>query len=193
MKNNENRCWKVGRQRAHDFSQALHSSSGRAEDRSGHQAVSKLLESPACAADIPLLATHEALFHGIVQHDRCLDVAFSCRRRMNAWCLVLALAPGSATFASAAGPGSCPPGEPIQWIADYCMGKIGTDDEITASECISMQNQLIFPSECSAKLHYKRALCDIVVASHARSGTVDACVADPAFSGLTVRKGGVGG
>ena len=30
-------------------------------------------------------------------------------------------------------PATCPRGETIQWIADYCMAKIGTDDEIAAS------------------------------------------------------------
>jgi len=55
----------------------------------------------------------------------------------NGWCLILALSLGSATLASAAGLDSCPRDEPIQWIADYCMAKIGTDDEIAASERIS--------------------------------------------------------
>jgi len=51
----------------------------------------------------------------------------------------------------------------------------------------------MFPGSCTAKLYFKRALCELVVARQARSGTVDACVDNPAFSGTTVRNGGVGG
>jgi hypothetical protein len=73
------------------------------------------------------------------------------------------------------------------------MAQIGTDDEIAASDCISKEHQRAFRSACGAKLHFKRALCEIVVASQARSGTVKACVDDRTFSGPTVRNGGVGG
>lgn len=87
----------------------------------------------------------------------------------------------------------CPPGEPIQWIADYCMAKIGTDDEVAASDCIAAESKIMFRSECTAKLYFKRALCEVLVRAGTRSGTVDACVADPQFVGDTVRNGGVGG
>jgi hypothetical protein len=87
---------------------------------------------------------------------------------------------------------ACPPGEPIQWVADYCMAEIGTDDEIAASDCISRQSMVLFGSECAAKLHFKRALCGVAMKRGTGSGTVDACVRDPAFMGSTVRNGGVG-
>lgn len=90
-------------------------------------------------------------------------------------------------------PGTCPPGETIQWMADYCMASIGTDDEIAASDCIAEQGRISFGSACTARAHFKRALCEIVVRNGSRPGTVDACVADPSFAGRTVRRGGVGG
>ena len=86
----------------------------------------------------------------------------------------------------------CPPGETTQWIADYCMARIGTDDEIAASDCISQQSQLMFRSSCTAKLHFKKALCEVLVKARTRSGAIDACVNDPGFMGNTVRNGGVG-
>jgi hypothetical protein len=86
---------------------------------------------------------------------------------------------------------ACPPGETVQWSADYCMAKIGTDDEIAASECIAEQSRITFNNACTAKLHFKRALCELLIASKTRPGTVDGCVDDPAFAGSTVRNGGI--
>ena len=88
---------------------------------------------------------------------------------------------------------ACPSGEPIHWIADYCMARIGTDDEIAASDCISRESASTFTSACAAKLHFKRALCKTVVDYGTTKRTVDECVKDPAFMGSTVRNGGVGG
>jgi hypothetical protein len=100
----------------------------------------------------------------------------------------------SSGFASAADqmPVACPPGEPVQWIADYCMARLGTDDEIAASDCISKESEIMFRSSCTAKLHFKRSLCEVLVKSGTRKGTVNACVDDPAFFGTTVLHGGVG-
>jgi hypothetical protein len=72
------------------------------------------------------------------------------------------------------------------------MASIGTDDEIAASDCINEQSKLVFRSTCAANLHFKRALCEVLVKSGARAGTVGGCVNDPGFVGPTVRKGGVG-
>lgn len=88
----------------------------------------------------------------------------------------------------------CPaPGEPVQWIADYCMLKLETDDEIAASACIGDERRRRFRSACAANTHFKRAMCEVTVRSGTRSGTVDQCVRDPDFKGRTVRRGGVGG
>ena len=84
------------------------------------------------------------------------------------------------------------PGEQIQWIADYCMAKLGTDDEIAASDCIAKENEKEFRSSCMAKGHFKHALCKVLVKSGSRSGSVEACANDPAFVGPTVQAGGGG-
>ena len=86
----------------------------------------------------------------------------------------------------------CPPGEAIQWIADYCMARIGTDDEIAASDCIASETQRVFDNACKAKLHYKRSMCELALESLVRPGSIAACVADRTFVGRTVRHNGVG-
>lgn len=87
----------------------------------------------------------------------------------------------------------CPiQGEVVQWIADFCMAKIGTDDEIAASDCIAEQIPLTFKNACNAKEHYKRALWSLAISNGSIRGPIERCVNDPAFSGSTVRKGGVG-
>lgn len=84
------------------------------------------------------------------------------------------------------------PGEPVQWIADYCMAEIGTDDEIAASDCIHRQLEHKFADACQAKAHFKRALCRLMLAHDTLQGTLEQCVNDPSFQGRTVRQGGVG-
>lgn len=85
------------------------------------------------------------------------------------------------------------PGTPMHWIADYCMATLGTDDEIAASGCIDRERAVAFASACSAKIHYKRAMCELAVQRDAWPGSVASCVADSTFVGPTVRNGGVGG
>lgn len=98
----------------------------------------------------------------------------------------------ASVFAAGQPSANCPSGATVQWIADYCMAKIGTDDEIAASDCIIEQNKILFRSTCAANLHFKKALCEVVVKSGGRAGTVDGCVNDPGFFGPTVKRGGVG-
>ena len=83
-------------------------------------------------------------------------------------------------------------GDAIHWVADYCMASIGTDDEIAASDCIDRERQLVFNGECAAKLHYKRAMCELAVKYDPRAAPIAACVADRSFMGRTVRNRGVG-
>lgn len=99
-----------------------------------------------------------------------------------------------AVMSGAQAAGRCPaPGEPLHWIADYCMLKLETDDEIPASECIHEESQRRFRSTCAGNTHFKKRMCEVMVRSGNRSGTVDQCLRDPAFKGRTVRRGGVGG
>jgi hypothetical protein len=72
------------------------------------------------------------------------------------------------------------------------MALIGTDDEIPASPCIEEQMDILFRSECSAKAHFKTALCELAVNRGSYGGTVNECVDDAGFVGVTVRNGGVG-
>ena len=80
----------------------------------------------------------------------------------------------------------------MHWIADYCMSKLETDDEIAASSCINAEIRIAHADECFAKRHYKRALCELVIFRKARPGRVEDCVNDKGFAGSTVRNKGVG-
>ena len=96
-------------------------------------------------------------------------------------------------YGQAAETDSCPvQGEAIQWIADYCMFKLETDDEIAVSGCIADEIKTSLKSDCVAKAHYKRALCELTIRAEATQGPVERCVADGSFMGSTVRNGGVG-
>lgn len=89
---------------------------------------------------------------------------------------------------------ACPlPGEPVHWIADYCMAEIGTDDEIAASDCIHRQLARKFENACQAKLHFKRMLCRLMLDQGTIQGQIERCLNDPSFQGRTVRQDGGGG
>lgn len=96
-------------------------------------------------------------------------------------------------MAQAPGP-ACPvPGEVVQWIADYCMLTLQTDDEIAVSDCIAENLKKPFAGECAAKTHFKRAMCGLSPQESGPAGSVERCVADPDFMGRTVSNNGVGG
>ena len=95
--------------------------------------------------------------------------------------------------AFAAGPGRCAiPGERIHWIADYCMAKLETDDEIAAGDCIGAELKRAPKGACAAKRKYKRALCELSIRHGHVGNGVEACLKDRAFMGSTVRNGGIG-
>jgi hypothetical protein len=108
--------------------------------------------------------------------------ALACAAMMAAW----PIRPAAADKCAVAG-------EPVQWIADYCMLKMETDDEIAVSGCIEEERQRPFPDGCAGKLYFKKALCEGVIRNGTRAGTVEQCVKEPAFKGRTVEAGGVGG
>lgn len=96
------------------------------------------------------------------------------------------------SFASAAG--ACPAaGEPIHWVADYCMLRMETDDEIAVSRCIEEEGKARFRDACASNTHFKKRMCEQVIRNGTRAGTLEQCVQDPGFKGRTVRAGGVGG
>lgn len=95
--------------------------------------------------------------------------------------------------AYATGPASCAiPGEKIHWIADYCMAKLETDDEIAAGDCIGDELERAPKDTCAAKRKYKRALCELSIQRGHVKSAVARCLEDRAFMGSTVRNGGVG-
>jgi hypothetical protein len=90
--------------------------------------------------------------------------------------------------------GTCPiQGEVIHWVADYCMFRLATDDEIAAGDCIADEIKASARNECAAKTHYKRALCELVTKRDARQDSIEKCMADKSFMRSTVRAGGIGG
>ena len=105
----------------------------------------------------------------------------------------LCLAFTGAALGAEASPPCLAPGEPIQWIADYCMLKMETDDEIAVSGCIEEESRAKFPGACAGNTHFKTRMCEVWVRGGTRAGTVSACVSDPAAMGRTVERGGVGG
>jgi len=84
-------------------------------------------------------------------------------------------------------------GEPIHWVADYCMLKMETDDEIAVSDCIEEERKARFPNACASITHFKQRMCAQMIRNGTKSGTLDQCVKDPTFKGRTVEAGGVGG
>jgi hypothetical protein len=83
-------------------------------------------------------------------------------------------------------------GEPIQWIADYCMLKMETDDEIAVSGCIEEEGKKSFPSSCASNLYFKKGMCEGMIRNGTMTVSVEQCVKDPTFKGRVVEAGGVG-
>ena len=92
--------------------------------------------------------------------------------------------------AHASGPTACPvPGRMEHWRADYCMSEVGTDDIIAAQPCLGREWKRSFRSSCTAKLHYKRRMCELSLKSGSVR-SVEACMKDKLFQGFAVRNGG---
>jgi hypothetical protein len=117
-------------------------------------------------------------------------------RRPAADSALKAIAAGAALLAFSAHAGAASEcaaaGEPVQWVADYCMLKMETDDEIAVSGCIEEERKQRFPNDCASNLHFKEGMCKAMIRNGTRTGTVDQCVKDPAFKGRVVEAGGVG-
>ncbi|MHB8909000.1 MAG: hypothetical protein ACYDAA_09015 [Syntrophales bacterium] len=106
--------------------------------------------------------------------------------------MLLFLLPGAPAYG--ADPAACPiEGDLIHWIADDCMARLETDDEIPAMDCIAEELTRPFPDACAAKRHYKRALCERALSRWHTAGDLQNCLDDKSFRGSTVRNRGVGG
>ena len=106
--------------------------------------------------------------------------------------LAIAVALGASSAAVGAETQCAAEGEPVQWVADYCMLKMETDDEIAVSGCIEEERKKSFLSNCASNLHFKTHMCELMVRNGTRSGTVDQCAKDPTFKGRVVEAEGVG-
>ncbi len=82
------------------------------------------------------------------------------------------------------------PGHAIQWIADYCMLRLETDDVIAASECIEAERRRRPRDTCAVKTRYKTEFCRLALERGAAKGSLHACVADRGFKGKSVAEGG---
>ena len=98
----------------------------------------------------------------------------------------------SVSLAQAATP-CLAPGAPIHWMADHCMLKMETDDEIAISSCLEQERKRRFPTACASNTHFKKQICTAMIRNGSREGTLANCMQDRAFQGRTVRNGGVGG
>lgn len=98
----------------------------------------------------------------------------------------------AAALSTHAAPPCLAQGEPIQWIADYCMLTMETDDEIAASGCIEAQAKIRFRNACASNTHFKKRMCERMIRNGSRTGTPQQCLKDPEFKGRTVAAGGVG-
>lgn len=84
---------------------------------------------------------------------------------------------------------ACPiPGDRFAWTTDYCLALNQTDDETLAGPCIDQELQRRFVDACQGVTYYKEGLCGLAVERGVYAAGVDACVADAAFSGPTVRR-----
>lgn len=93
-----------------------------------------------------------------------------------------------------AAPDNCPiDGEPVQWMADYCLAQGQTDDLEAVMPCIEKAGRLQFGSDCAAKRHFKRLLCEASFAGSPVYKNVGQCIDDPGFVGPTVQGNGSGG
>jgi hypothetical protein len=83
-------------------------------------------------------------------------------------------------------------GEAIHWAEDYCMYLAATDDFFNpkVTECFVNQGKISRQSECSARIQYKRKICEITIRNQSYDGTVEACIRDEKFSGPSVRRRG---
>ncbi len=112
-----------------------------------------------------------------------------CRCRIGA---TLMTALTVAALSADAAPPCLAEGEPIQWIADYCMLTMETDDEIAVSGCIEAQAKIRFRNACASNTHFKKRMCERMIRNGTRTGTPQQCLNDPGFKGRTVAAGGVG-
>jgi hypothetical protein len=79
------------------------------------------------------------------------------------------------------------PGESGQWMADYCLAAVQTDDLVAAQPCLEHERNRRHGEECATRREYKQDWCRLVVRSGAREGSFAQCIADPHAAGAIVK------
>lgn len=83
-------------------------------------------------------------------------------------------------------------GPKIQWLADYCMYQLDTDDVLEIEACMNDDAKNDYQDDCAAKIKYKRKMCKIAIEEEEIDMRVQECLNDESFMGATVKKGGIG-
>ena len=79
------------------------------------------------------------------------------------------------------------PGESGQWVADYCLAAVQTDDLVAAQPCIDHERNRHHGEECAMRREYKQDWCRLVVRNGARAGSFAECIGDPHAAGAIVK------
>jgi len=78
----------------------------------------------------------------------------------------------------------------IQWLTDYCMYKLETDDILEIDACMNDDAKNNYKDDCFAKIKYKRKMCKIAIEEEWIKNTVQGCLTDQSFMGSTVKHSG---
>ncbi len=80
----------------------------------------------------------------------------------------------------------------VDWLRDYCMYQLDTDDMVEIEACMNNDVKNDYKDECAAKIKYKRKMCKIAIEEEWIKGTVQDCFRDDAFMGSTVKNSAIG-
>jgi len=81
------------------------------------------------------------------------------------------------------------PGKTIQWIADYCMHEVGSDDLLDekVQSCLEKNRAYTLEDTCENKITYKMTICGIIAARGEYKGKAELCFNDVEFIPATVK------
>ncbi len=80
----------------------------------------------------------------------------------------------------------------IQWLTDYCMYILDTDDVLEIQTCMDDDGKNDYEDDCAAKIKYKRKMCKIAIEEEQITMRVQECLNDESFMGPTVKDSGIG-
>ncbi len=82
-------------------------------------------------------------------------------------------------------------GARVQWLTDYCMYTLDTDDVPEIEACMRDDAKNEYADECAAKIKYKRKMCKIAIDEEQISMSLQECLLDESFMGSTVKNIGI--